>query len=104
MTVYVKVTQKSNHVRNTTNGTYYEIYESMHLDSYLYMENAALENYQLQSRKDSSRQFTVLASSGHLSATVEAFQIAQCLISVIDPVYHLGNTPHDKECSQHPGL
>lgn len=57
MTAYAKVTQKSNHVLNTTNVTYYG--KNLHLDSYLYVENEILENYQLQSRKESICQFTM---------------------------------------------
>lgn len=57
MIAYVKVTQKSNHVLNTTNVTYYG--KNLHLDSYLFVENEILENYQLQRRKEGICQFTM---------------------------------------------
>lgn len=57
MIAYVKVTQQSNHVLNTTNVTYYG--KNLHLDSYLFVENEILENYQLQSRKESICQSTM---------------------------------------------
>lgn len=45
MTVYAKVTQKSNHVLK--HHTYDLLWENMHLDSYLHTKNTTLENYQL---------------------------------------------------------
>lgn len=79
-----------------------------------------MENYQLQSRNRASVKSPCISwEPGTFRAPLSAtsgdsgpkrlcvlvrLQAAQCPITVIDPICHLGNIPHGQQCSEHPGL
>jgi hypothetical protein len=78
MTVYVKVTQMSNHVRSTTNVTYYE----KTLAFRFIPIHGKCDTGKLPTAKWEGKQLSIhhvfpgnLASSGHLSATVGPFRM-----------------------------